>query len=85
MVVRFRDCVLPRHPSCLRAVSEDATRSTLESAVGALDWFVKFGVEGLPAWGLPILDTGDVGDGIWRAEREITRSDTRAEWWVRSV
>jgi hypothetical protein len=57
----------------------------LESAVGALDWFVKLRVEGVPAWGLPTQDTGDVGGGIWRAEREIARSDTRAEWWVRSV
>jgi hypothetical protein len=36
-------------------------------------------------WGLPTPDTDDIDSGISRDEREIVRSDTRAEWWVRSV
>jgi hypothetical protein len=50
--------------------------------VGALERFVKIRES---RGFLCVGDTGDVGGGIWRAEREIARSDTRDEWWVRSI
>jgi hypothetical protein len=37
MTLRLHDCVLPPHPPCLRGCDE----IDWESAVGALEWFVK--------------------------------------------